>query len=776
MNSLVKAALTEQQEARLHRIAYDLLQDPDLAEDAVQHARIQAARGAPAEPKARGAWLTRVTRRQSSKLLQRGLREQQVQREAGARRATTVPSASDVVARSELYEHLDGAIARLPDVYRKCVQLRYFDGLPPRDIAERLGIPVATAHSRIRRGLEQLRADLDRSAGRSSWRAVLLPALPAKSTSHGVWLFVLLAIAVVLPTALFVQSWTSAPTAGLSIDGDSTVVASAVPQTNGSRANEDGTATRIAAGTRSGPGSQQQSWPLTNPFPDKIVEGTVRDEFGRPVPSAEILAGVAPGSCSPTGTKTDEQGRYRVRVSYLCFSVRARAPGFRCPRAGTILSAIVAAGSEAPPARIDLRLIRGAGRLRGRVRRSSGAAAVGAEIVVRSLARSIDALEAHNPILLRTEADEGGRFEIEGVPPGKCEIGAMLCDEIDEFASATREFTIGSVVDVDLVTRPVFHLEVLVLEHDGTPIEEAIVSTREGRHRFGSPCDTDRSGEVSLYDIPAANAVVIHVRTPDGREHSQIVAGVADTEQAVVVRMPAPRRAPVHVRLVGVDDELAECFEVQAADSSKPASRRTSRWTLEHGHVLYDCPDFADLRVRNTDTGLSHAFAKHVDTRSGLVMLSIETRVARVDGEVTGEIEGVPSEFAILRLRSKHEDSLTSSRGLGSFGFAGVPFGDYEVVLDTPILPRVVLGSVRVASETVQVPPLSVPPAGMLRWTASRRDDMVELRDASGALVRSWVCRAEQTIPLWAGDYELMAGVQKRRIHVLPGQETREAW
>ncbi|MCB9890655.1 MAG: sigma-70 family RNA polymerase sigma factor [Planctomycetes bacterium] len=776
MNSLVNAALTEQQEARLHRIACDLLQDPDLAEDAVQHARIQAARGAPAEPKARGAWLTRVTRRQSSKLLQRGLRERQVQREAGARRATSVPSASDVVARSELYEHLDRAIASLPDAYRQCVQLRYFDGLPPRDIAERLGIPVATVHSRIRRGLEQLRADLDRSAGRSSWRAVLLPVLPTRSSAHAAWLFVLLAIAVALPTALFVHSWTNVPAAGLSIDGDATVVSNAVADTNGSRANEDGTAKRIAAGIRAGQGSVPLPWPLNNPFPDKIVEGTVRDEFGRPVASAEILAGGSPGSCAPTGTKTDDDGRYRVRVSYLCNSICAQAPGFRCPRAGAILSAIPVEGSTTPPVLVDLRLIRGAGRLRGRVRKSSGAAAVRAEVVARSLAPPVDALDAYNQILLRAETDAAGRFEIEGVPPGKCEIGAALRHEIDEFGSAIRDVTIGSVVEVELVTKPVFQLAVTVLEHDGTPIEEAIVSTREGRHRFGSPCDTDRSGEASLYDIPAANEVVIHVRTADGREHSQIVAGVAGTDQVVVVRMPAPRRAPVVVRLVGVDAEIAECYEIQASDSSEPAALRRSRWTLERGHMLHDCPDFADLRVVDTDTGLSHASAQHVDTRSGLVMLSIETRVASVHGEVTGEVEGVPSELVVLRLRSTGEDSLTSSRGLGTFGFAGVPFGNYEVVLETQILPRVVLGSVRVASETVQVPPLSVPPAGKLRWTGSSRDDMVELRDASGALVRSWACRVEQTFPLWAGDYELTVRGQKRTFHVLPGQETREAW
>jgi protocatechuate 3,4-dioxygenase beta subunit len=55
--------------------------------------------------------------------------------------------------------------------------LRWFEGLAPAEIAARLGIPVATVHSRQQRALALLRGRLDRAHGgdRSAWSAVVMP-------------------------------------------------------------------------------------------------------------------------------------------------------------------------------------------------------------------------------------------------------------------------------------------------------------------------------------------------------------------------------------------------------------------------------------------------------------------------------------------------------------------------------------------------------------------------------------------------------------------------
>lgn len=55
--------------------------------------------------------------------------------------------------------------------------MRYWDGLPPRVIAKRLGVPLATVKSRLARGLERIRRDLDASHGgdRRAWVMAVLP-------------------------------------------------------------------------------------------------------------------------------------------------------------------------------------------------------------------------------------------------------------------------------------------------------------------------------------------------------------------------------------------------------------------------------------------------------------------------------------------------------------------------------------------------------------------------------------------------------------------------
>jgi RNA polymerase sigma-70 factor (ECF subfamily) len=52
------------------------------------------------------------------------------------------------------------AVLALPEPCRVAVLLRFFDELPPREIAERVGAPVETVRTRIKRGIELLRTRL----------------------------------------------------------------------------------------------------------------------------------------------------------------------------------------------------------------------------------------------------------------------------------------------------------------------------------------------------------------------------------------------------------------------------------------------------------------------------------------------------------------------------------------------------------------------------------------------------------------------------------------
>ena len=54
------------------------------------------------------------------------------------------------------------------------ILLRYYEDLPPREVAHRLGVPVKTVNSRITRGLERLRASWKRAHGKDDRRLAAL--------------------------------------------------------------------------------------------------------------------------------------------------------------------------------------------------------------------------------------------------------------------------------------------------------------------------------------------------------------------------------------------------------------------------------------------------------------------------------------------------------------------------------------------------------------------------------------------------------------------------
>ena len=63
----------------------------------------------------------------------------------------------------------------LEEPYRSTVALRFFEDLPPRKVAARMGVPVNTVRSRLRRALASMRLELDREfSDRRTWALPLL--------------------------------------------------------------------------------------------------------------------------------------------------------------------------------------------------------------------------------------------------------------------------------------------------------------------------------------------------------------------------------------------------------------------------------------------------------------------------------------------------------------------------------------------------------------------------------------------------------------------------
>ncbi|MBL9080034.1 MAG: sigma-70 family RNA polymerase sigma factor [Planctomycetes bacterium] len=154
-------------------LARHLALDPHLADDAVQDAWLRALRGPGPRPGRWRAWITSVLHHLVASHHRRATRQARL-----LATAPPPPNGADepaaALARLEAHEAVVAAVRDLGEPYRTTILLRWFEGLPPRAIAARVGVPVRTVHTRLQRALAQLRARLHDRDPR--WPAVLLLA------------------------------------------------------------------------------------------------------------------------------------------------------------------------------------------------------------------------------------------------------------------------------------------------------------------------------------------------------------------------------------------------------------------------------------------------------------------------------------------------------------------------------------------------------------------------------------------------------------------------
>jgi RNA polymerase sigma-70 factor (ECF subfamily) len=157
--------------AWLRRLARRLVRDEARAEDAVQDTLVAALERERAGRVPGRPWLAAVLRNSVRFDARSGARR--AAREAHAA-APDAPPPDEVVARLEAHRRLVEAVLALEEPYRTALALRFLEGLPPRAVARRTGVPVKTAHTRIDRALAKLKERLDRSFGRrDTWCAAL---------------------------------------------------------------------------------------------------------------------------------------------------------------------------------------------------------------------------------------------------------------------------------------------------------------------------------------------------------------------------------------------------------------------------------------------------------------------------------------------------------------------------------------------------------------------------------------------------------------------------
>lgn len=200
---LSHAALLEHVEW-IRRLAAALVADQDLAEDLVQQTCVVALECAPMEPRNLRQWLAVVLHNLLRQHVRAGKRREL--REALRAQPEVAESEDELLERVKLQRELVDAVLALDELYRTVILLRFFRELPPREIARRQGVPIATVNSRLQRGLRLLRRRLDASAPR--WALGLGPLLRGPGTLFPLPLAVMKTkVALTLLLSLCLGAW-----------------------------------------------------------------------------------------------------------------------------------------------------------------------------------------------------------------------------------------------------------------------------------------------------------------------------------------------------------------------------------------------------------------------------------------------------------------------------------------------------------------------------------------------------------------------------------------
>jgi RNA polymerase sigma-70 factor (ECF subfamily) len=155
----------------VYTVAYRVLGEAGLAEDASQQAFIQAWLAASSFDPTRtlGAWLASIARRAAIDVYRRERRHRGVE-DADPSDPALVTAAPSVEQISDVWE-VRQALDRLPDQDRELLRLQHYGELTHTEIADHLAIPIGTvksrsfrAHRRLAGLLAHLRPDASRPA------------------------------------------------------------------------------------------------------------------------------------------------------------------------------------------------------------------------------------------------------------------------------------------------------------------------------------------------------------------------------------------------------------------------------------------------------------------------------------------------------------------------------------------------------------------------------------------------------------------------------------
>lgn len=468
----------EQRAEWIRALARELAGSDHEAEDLAQDAWVIALTHGDIRAESWPGWVASVLRN-LARMRWRGARRRD-ERERSAARPESQPPASDPVEQLDAHEAVVRAVRALDEPYRETVLLRYFTGLPPRAIASRLGIPVDTVDTRLRRALAKLRHRLDENhrGDRGAWLSLFAPLLGprdlavAGALAMNATLKVAAAIAVALALIWFVGD--RAPEAARV---EATLPSSARDEIAPPReVAEAALSARVEAETsRDGAAAPPPTKFAVNPKVTPIrIGGVVVDAAGQPLAGIRVTARAMKGPEAGVAveTSTDSAGEFELSISDWGVELDVVTPNWIVamrPRISAAngashvfvlapqrqLAGIVVDGAGAPLANVELRCT-----------------------LPRDLRTSIDrVLDLSMQESWTTRSDEAGAFAFAAAPDlAHCELLAA----VPGFDEARVELDLGQRLDLRVVlarhAESARHLVGRVLDVRGQPVSGAFVA------------------------------------------------------------------------------------------------------------------------------------------------------------------------------------------------------------------------------------------------------------------------------------------------------------
>jgi len=164
-------------------LARRLVLDENDADDVVQETWRMAIEKPPRHAESLRGWLATVVRN-AARMSGRS-ETRRAQHEAATPERAPTPSPEDLVAAAEMQTRLARAVLELDEPYRSTVLYRFNEGLETSEIAARLGVPVETVRTRLKRAIEKLRERMDVDLGddRDAW-CLLVFGVRANDVAH----------------------------------------------------------------------------------------------------------------------------------------------------------------------------------------------------------------------------------------------------------------------------------------------------------------------------------------------------------------------------------------------------------------------------------------------------------------------------------------------------------------------------------------------------------------------------------------------------------------